>query len=503
MRSPVPRLHLVAAGVFLGPLIAYWWTAKPSVDFWDTGELQTVPYMLGIAHPTGFPTFILLGWLFTHIVPLGNVAWRTTLMCAVAMSGASVLSYRLALRLCGSHSASSLAAMFFASGAIVWSYATRTEVQALSLVLRALAIWQLTVWNSTLERRHLFAGWLSFGLAESTHGIAMLALPGLIVLSIPKRRCRAVSAAATAVAGVAIGMLPYLYLPIRSTIVTHLALDPTASLGFAGGMPFWDYNHPSTLDGFIRLTTGRDFDVREGLLGIFDVRRYVTFIQYLCAREWRQFAALCIVALYGILAQYRRERGICISLLLLALVPVPFLNSYGALADPDRYFLLTLWITSVFIAVALAELIRGVAQMLPSSRQAIARVAILTLLAAGLVFQVHRSLGEFAAQRSERSADAFIAEVRRVTPQDSIIVAAWNYATPLAYAAYVQRSMAHRVIVVAWPNQYAERYKDWLRARPVFLASDWGLDVPNYAVLKVPGSTRSLYKLHHKNPGVR
>lgn len=336
MKAITPLHRFAVAGVLLIPLIAYWWTAKPSVDFWDTGELQTVPHILGIAHPTGFPTFILLGWLFTHILPIGNVAWRTTLMCSVAVSVSSVVAYQLGLRLCGSRVAAFFAATFFAGGAIVWTYATRTEVQSLSLLLRVLAIYELIVWRATLERRHLFAGWLVFGLAESTHGIAALSLPGLLLLSVPPRRLQDPAVAVTAVIATAIGLLPYAYLPIRSAVVTHLALDPTTGLGLPEGMPFWDYDHPSTLSGFLRLTTGSDFDVRDGLFGIFDLRQYGTFLRYLVIREWLQFGALCTFALYGIFMQYRRQPDLCVSLLLLALVPVPFINSYRALADPDR-----------------------------------------------------------------------------------------------------------------------------------------------------------------------
>ncbi|MDQ6932234.1 MAG: DUF2723 domain-containing protein [Candidatus Eremiobacteraeota bacterium] len=494
------RLPVVAA--FLLPLIAYCSTANPSVNFWDTGELQTVPYILGIAHPTGFPTFILLGWLFTHAVPFGNIAWRTTLMCAVAMSLSSAYAYQLGLRFCGNRLAALFGAMFFAAGTLVWSYATRTEVQSLSLLLRVVAIYELIVWRTTLERRRLFMGWLSFGLAESTHGIAALSLPGLILLTMVERRAREPRTIAIALAAAAIGLLPYAYLPIRSSIVTHAALDPTTSLGFVGGMPFWDYNHPSTLAGFLRLTTGSDFDVREGLLGIFDVRHYGTFLRYLLTREWIHYGAVGTIALYGIFTQYRRERGICIAFLLLALVPVPFINSYRALADPDRYLLITLWITSLFVAVGLAAVLESLRRALPRSGQAVVRIGMV-ILAAVLMLRVHRSVEEFVTQRTDASADQFIADVQRVTPHNSIIVAAWNYATPLGYAAYVKHSMGGRIVVVAWPNQYAGRYKRWLRVRPIFLASDSGLHVPNYRLSRVAGPSRSLYEVQLKKMGAR
>ena len=38
----------------------------PGVGFWDTGEFQTVLPILGTAHPTGYPTYVLLGWARQH-----------------------------------------------------------------------------------------------------------------------------------------------------------------------------------------------------------------------------------------------------------------------------------------------------------------------------------------------------------------------------------------------------------------------------------------------------
>ena len=33
----------------------------PGLGFWDTGELQAVGPLMGTAHPTGFPTYVLVG----------------------------------------------------------------------------------------------------------------------------------------------------------------------------------------------------------------------------------------------------------------------------------------------------------------------------------------------------------------------------------------------------------------------------------------------------------
>ena len=52
----------------------------PGVAFWDTGEFQTVGPLLGTAHPTGFPTYVLLGWLASVVLqPFGEPAFRMNL----------------------------------------------------------------------------------------------------------------------------------------------------------------------------------------------------------------------------------------------------------------------------------------------------------------------------------------------------------------------------------------------------------------------------------------
>ncbi|MCZ7666312.1 MAG: DUF2723 domain-containing protein [Chloroflexi bacterium] len=53
----------------------YLLTMPAAVGQADTFEFQVVVPQLGIAHPTGYPLYLLLGKLFT-LLPLGTVAWR-------------------------------------------------------------------------------------------------------------------------------------------------------------------------------------------------------------------------------------------------------------------------------------------------------------------------------------------------------------------------------------------------------------------------------------------
>jgi hypothetical protein len=69
-------------------------TLCPTVDFIDAGELATVVTTLGIAHPTGYPLFTLIGWIFAHL-PLGfRVIYTLNLMAAVECSAALFFFFR-------------------------------------------------------------------------------------------------------------------------------------------------------------------------------------------------------------------------------------------------------------------------------------------------------------------------------------------------------------------------------------------------------------------------
>ena len=45
-------------------------TVRTSVGFWDTGDLQTVAWIGGIPYPTGYPLYVVAGWLVVIIINL-------------------------------------------------------------------------------------------------------------------------------------------------------------------------------------------------------------------------------------------------------------------------------------------------------------------------------------------------------------------------------------------------------------------------------------------------
>src|SRR5213083_2137896 len=73
---------LCASMVFLVALLLYSWTLAPTVTLVDSGELILAARGLGVAHPPGFPLWVMLAHL-ASLVPLGNVAARINFSSAL------------------------------------------------------------------------------------------------------------------------------------------------------------------------------------------------------------------------------------------------------------------------------------------------------------------------------------------------------------------------------------------------------------------------------------
>jgi tetratricopeptide (TPR) repeat protein len=54
----------------------YFLTLAPEQTLEDSGELCTGAFYAGIPHPPGYPFWTIYAWLWTKLLPIGNVAWR-------------------------------------------------------------------------------------------------------------------------------------------------------------------------------------------------------------------------------------------------------------------------------------------------------------------------------------------------------------------------------------------------------------------------------------------
>ncbi len=179
------RDTILALFFALASLALYAATAAPSVAtlFDDSLEFQVVLPTLGIAHPSGYPLYTLLGRLWTLLLPLRDPAGRANLLSAVAAAAAVGVFFLVARRLAGSRPAAVIATVALIISPTWWSQATIAEVYALHGLLVALFLYCLLRWEGTpvaAGRRQVAAGGAgssSFQLpASNTRWLAAAAL---------------------------------------------------------------------------------------------------------------------------------------------------------------------------------------------------------------------------------------------------------------------------------------------------------------------------------------
>ena len=231
----MPRLRdaLAPAVVFAAALAVNLLTAAPTVLEGDGAELQAVALLGGVPHPSGYPSFVLLGRLFA-LLP-GDAAFRITAMCAACGAAALVVVVRM-LRELGASSSTALAgaAVYGSSFTLRWS-SIHAEVYALTWLLAALALWRtLVALRSGAPRDHAIAA-CATGLMLTGHlatAPAALAIGAFLLFAPPGPFAAGGWRRATmALAGFLAGLTPVLYL-VWADQVPHAMnyLDATLEL---------------------------------------------------------------------------------------------------------------------------------------------------------------------------------------------------------------------------------------------------------------------------------
>ncbi len=154
-------------------LSIYLRTLAPTVMWYDMGEFATASYILGIAHNTGYPLYILLGKLFTYL-PIGDVAYRVNLMSAVFAALTVFVIFLIVERLTQKRSAAWLAALTAAFSSTLWSNATWAESYDLNAFLTVLIFWFLLRWLEGGQRKFIYLAGLLFGLSLGNHRLILI-----------------------------------------------------------------------------------------------------------------------------------------------------------------------------------------------------------------------------------------------------------------------------------------------------------------------------------------
>lgn len=458
-------------------------TSQTDVGFWDTGEMETVPWILGIAHPTGFPAFVLGGYLFSHLVPIGSVAWRMTCFSALAMALAAWSLFAAALELGIAAPTASLATCLFATTELAWSRGTRAEVHALAICTIGCSLWLGLAYLRSRDIRLLPLASLALALGLAVHPVTVFVLPlicGWAIFAL--RSAPPWRTVAGCLGALLLVPLFYCYLPLRSLQLSLVRADPTLSIGLPPGRPYWDYGHTASWEGFRRELTGSDFSVGGGLGGILSPAAYAQIPARFLPDAARDFGGYGMLLFAPIgLAVLARRIGLPQTLLfaICGSLAVPFALSYTSEADIDRYFLTAYWCIALLLAAGLQAVASRI--VLRRFRTALPAGALAIVTAINLA----ANLPKMMEQQREQGARALINRVLAETPPNAVILSIWTYATPLAYAAYVEGTMRDRILDTTWPANDAAHFAEWMPRRPVVILSTDGRAPANVAEYQV------------------
>jgi hypothetical protein len=480
------RRELIAAVVAAVPaLLLYSRTLMPDVGFWDTAEFQAIGPVLGIAHPTGYPAYTLLAWLASVLfLPFGNEALRANLLSAVVTALAVGLTAGLVTRLTGRFVIGVTTALALAVSGETWAIGLRADPHALHLLLAAVLLYVLVIWEDRLRQelpadKWLFAAAVVFGISLGNHGLTFLLAPGIavFVLAVYPRILRRPTLILACTAGlVATTLALYLYLPLRS------AMNPPL-----------DYANPETLAGFRYLVFAEQFR------GTFRaIPPLVEAVRQIGNETVQQLGVFALLALLGVVvASWRRP----FVLLLLALWFA--VNWYFALgyvnADIGRYYLVPILGAAVLGGLGAGAILDGILMLVryvgravsprwSARSQRFASIVVMTLAAVLLVrvsdAGAHDRYARLDASR-DRAARQFLDTLGARLPDGALIVSWWSYSTALWYGKYVEHWRPDVTVIddstivadnLGSPNAVIDAN---LHSRPVFLIR-LSFDVPVY-----------------------
>ncbi|HUG40555.1 MAG TPA: DUF2723 domain-containing protein [Longimicrobiales bacterium] len=195
-RSEYRPPYLAAAIATVSVWLLYFITLAPTTAFWDTSEYIATAHILGVPHPPGNPTFVVLARAWELVLaPFGlSVAERINLfsatMGALAHGCWFLVFHRIVatftpekrIRLLGA----GLAVLVSATAFTVWSQSNVNEkVYTVSLFTIALLSWLAFHWRDNLGRGKddnlILLMIFILALSVGNHLMAFLAAPALLV----------------------------------------------------------------------------------------------------------------------------------------------------------------------------------------------------------------------------------------------------------------------------------------------------------------------------------
>lgn len=364
----IKKYYVVLTSIFV--FIIYLFTLAPSVVQIDSGELAAVQATLGIAHPTGYPLFTMIGYLFSLIpLPFSKIFQLNILAAIYCSIGVGVFTYTIKYCLdnilvfrkknLSKESAKKekkkskeqstekqieipenfklITAVFgglsLAFSRTFWFQSTSVEVYSLHLLLITLIIFFLlkayvkSFENDKLSNWLLFAFFLALGFTN--HLTTLMILPGTAYLYFSRYKFNSASFKKLA-------LMITLFILVLIAIYSYLPLRASQN-------PILNWGNPIDWERIYRHVTGRQYQV--WLFTSFDSagKQFSHFWNIL---PFEFFIGLLFV-LIGLIVSLFRSKTLGLFILISFLFTLFYSINYD-IHDIDSYFLLAFIMLAFF-----------------------------------------------------------------------------------------------------------------------------------------------------------
>ena len=350
--------------------IIYLFTMAPSIIQIDSGELAAVQATLGIAHPTGYPLFTMIGYLFLKLpLPFTKIYQANLLAlvwCALGIlffiKSAFLILINLSLviepqKKKGKNIIKSvvlesseknifmitsavLSGIILAFSKTYWSQSTSVEVYSLQIFLFAFIIYS-TLRAYYSERKLLNWIWVALSLAFgfANHMTTLLTLPFIAILFFQKEKFNTKSIKKI------IFMLA-LFFPLLITFYLYLPLSASSN-------PNINWGNPVNFENFFRHVSGKQYQVWLFASMEAAEKQFGYFLKNF-ASEFGFIGAL--IGLIGIFYSFKHMRKMFYALIAAFIFSVMYSINYD-IVDIDSYFLLAYIIFSFFAAFGIFKIL--------------------------------------------------------------------------------------------------------------------------------------------------
>lgn len=445
-------------------LTVYLRTLAPTVTWAhhgaDGGDLITAVVTGGVPHPTGYPTYLLLGRLFL-LVPWGDAARRLNLMSAVFAALAVGLLYDILLRtwrLVGGQAGdlrprlvAGATALAFAFSPLLWSQAVIAEVHTLNVFFVALTIDLLLRWTCSSNHWVLGTAAFTFGLGLGNHMTLALLAPA-ILLSVWWQRDELFVAGMRRLA-----VLPLLFL---------LGLSVYATLPLrAAQRPYVNWGDPRTWDGVRWLVSGRLYEPFVFALPLRYVPRRLAAWATLLVRQFGWWGLL--LGLLGLRSLWQQGRRVAVVLTAIVVSASTYAVGYDT-SDSQLYLIPAFLVFAVWLGWGLLVLVEQLQRWMAPAEDRLALAVPLCLAVLIPVIPLISNYTSIDLRNDDGACSYGLAVLDAVEPGAVIVSQTDAHTFALWYFRYAERRRTDVAVLDGdllrhpWYRRNANRTHPWI-----------------------------------------